>query len=192
MGVAACASRLRSHFMRLLDEAETPFNKLQAIYAQNLIVAYAQERIMVRYEILTCRKGRWTTDGILDTRNAAVEHAQTLADRNYLIRAVRVMALEDSPKGFREQIVYNREVFRVPAAKPQSAIGKWSQAIGKPNAKPGVPSGANPRLVVVVLVIACAVLMGYGLLRPQTPWIFDTPDAQKPHLLHNPFTGEFR
>jgi hypothetical protein len=41
---------------------------------------------MVRYEVLTCKKGRWIADGILDSRSAAVEHAQALADRNYLER----------------------------------------------------------------------------------------------------------
>jgi hypothetical protein len=72
----------------------------------------------------------------------------------------------------------------VSALKPPSTIGN-------PSAKRKAPSGTCARILVVVLVIACAALIGYGLLRPQTPWIFNTPDAQKSHLLRNPFTGEF-
>jgi hypothetical protein len=141
---------------------------------------------MVRYEVLTCQRGRWTARGILDSQNAAVEHAQALANRNYMIAAVRVMALEEDADGFREQVVYNRKVSRAPAAKAGRA-----QAIGKPTVMRQVRSGMGARILVLLLFIACAALMGYGLVKPKQPWVFDTPDAQKPHLLRSPFTGDF-
>ncbi len=146
---------------------------------------------MLRYDVLTCKNGRWTADGILDTRNAAVEHAQALANRNYLISAVRVMALEDDTKGFKEQIVYNRIVAKVTCAgsTPPTVEGR-RQTIGKPTAKRKTSSGMRARIVVIMLVIACAAVVGY-VLAPQKPWVFDTPDARKPHLLRNPFTGEY-
>jgi hypothetical protein len=145
---------------------------------------------MVRYEVLTCRKGRWIADGILDTRNAAIEHAQAVADRDYLIAAVRVNALEDNAEGFREKTIYNRKVSRAPADRPLAA-GTRSQTTNKRRAKPQSPSGRRALILVLLLVIACSAVVGYGLLRPQQPWVFDTPDAQKPHLLRNPFTGQF-
>jgi hypothetical protein len=145
---------------------------------------------MVRYEVLTCRKGRWIADGILDTRNAAIEHAQAVADRDYLIAAVRVNALEDNAEGFREKTIYNRKVSRAPADRPLFA-GTRSQTINKRRAESQSPSSRRALILVLLLVIACSALVGYGLLRPQQPWVFDTPDAQKPHLLRNPFTGEF-
>jgi hypothetical protein len=145
---------------------------------------------MVRYEVLTCRKGRWIADGILDTRNAAIDHAQAVADRDYLIAAVRVNALEDNAEGFREKTIYNRKVSRVPANPPLAADSR-PQTTNKRKAKPRSPSARRALILVLLLVIACSALVGYGLLRPQQPWVFDTPDAQKPHLLRNPFTGEF-
>ena len=143
---------------------------------------------MVRYEVLTCQSGRWTARGILDSQNAAVEHAQALANRNYMIAAVRVMALEEDADGFKEQVVYNRKVARASAAKAGQA-----QAIGKPkpSAMRQVRSGMAARILVLLLFIACAALMGYGLIKPKQPWVFDTPDAQKPHLLRSSFTGDF-
>ena len=145
---------------------------------------------MVRYEVLTCRKGRWIADGILDTRNAAIDHAQAVADRDYLIAAVRVNALEDNAEGFREKTIYNRKVSRAPTDRPLAA-GTRSQTTNKRRAKPQSPSGRCALILVLLLVIASSAVVGYGLLRPQQPWVFDTPDAQKPHLLRNPFTGEF-
>jgi hypothetical protein len=140
---------------------------------------------MLRYEVLTCQRGRWTARGILDSQNAAVEHAQALANRNYMIAAVRVMALEEDADGFREQVVYNRKVPRASARKAEPA-----QAIGKPVMRQ-VRSGMGARILVLLLFIACAALMGYGLVKPKQPWVFDTPDAQKPHLLRSPFTGDY-
>jgi hypothetical protein len=141
---------------------------------------------MVRYEVLTCQRGRWTADGILDSRNAAVEYAQALANRNYLVAAVRVMALEENSDGFREQLVYNRNVSRARPAK----TGRI-QGIGVSTAMRKVRSGMGGRVLIVLLFIACAALMGYGLMKPKQPWVFDTPDAQKPHLLRDSFTGDF-
>jgi hypothetical protein len=141
---------------------------------------------MLRYEVLTCQRGRWTARGILDSQNAAVEHAQALANRNYMIAAVRVMALEEDADGFREQVVYNRTVSRASAAKAGPA-----QAMGKPTVMRQVRSGMGARILVLLLFIACAALMGYGLVKPKQPWVFDTPDAQKPHLLRSPFTGDY-
>jgi hypothetical protein len=143
---------------------------------------------MVRYEVLTCQKGRWTARGILESQNAAVEHAQALAHRNYMIAAVRVMALEENADGFKEQVVYNRKVARASAATAGQA-----PAIGrpKPSAMRQVHSGMAARILVLLLFIACAALMGYGLIKPKQPWVFDTPDAQKPHLLRSPFAGDF-
>lgn len=145
---------------------------------------------MVRYEVLTCKKGRWTADGILDTRNAAVEHAQALTHRDYLIAAVRVNTLEDNAEGFREKTIYNRRVLRVPAVDTPSAVGTRSQTTSNPRRRQS-PSGRRARILVLLLVIACSAVIGYGLFRPQQPWVFDTPDAQKPHLLRDPFTGQF-
>jgi hypothetical protein len=150
-----------------------------------------KEGVMVRYEVLTCKKGRWTADGILGTRNAAVEHAQALAHRDYLIAAVRVNALEDNAEGFREKTIYNRRVSRVPTADTPSALGMRSQRISNRKAGLQSPSDRRARILVLLLVIACSAVIGYGLLRPQQPWVFDTPDAQKPHLLRDPFTGQF-
>ncbi len=141
---------------------------------------------MVRYEVLTCQRGRWTADGILDSRSAAVEHAQALADRNYRVAAVRVMALEEDADGFKEQIVYNRKIARASAAK-----GGPAHVIGKPIALRKARSGVGARILVLLLFIACAALMGYGLMKPKQPWVFDSPAAQKPHLLRNSFTGDF-
>jgi hypothetical protein len=146
---------------------------------------------MVRYEVLTCKRGRWTADVILDTRNAAVEHAQTVAHRDYLIAAVRVNALEDNAEGFREKTIYHRKVSRVPVADMPSANGMLSQTTSKRKTGRQSPSGRRARILVLLLVIACSAVIGYGLRRPQQPWVFDTPDAQKPHLLRDPFTGQF-
>jgi hypothetical protein len=146
---------------------------------------------MVRYEVLTCKKGRWTADVILDTRNAAVEHAQTLVHRDYRVAAVRVNALEDHAEGFREKTIYNRKVSRVPVADTPSAVGMLSQTTSKRKTGRQSPSDRRARILVLLLVIACSAVIGYGLLRPQQPWVFDTPDAQKPHLLRDPFTGQF-
>jgi hypothetical protein len=140
---------------------------------------------MVRYEVLTCQRGRWTADGILDSRNAAVKHAQALANRNYLIAAVRVTALEEDAEGFKEQVVYNRNISRASGAK----AGR-TQAIGKTTVMRKARSGLGARILVILVLIACAALMGYGLMKPKQPWVFDTPDAQKPHVLRSPFTGE--
>jgi hypothetical protein len=145
---------------------------------------------MLRYEVLTCKQGRWTTEGILGTRNAAVEHAQALADRNYLISGVRVMALDDDSKGFKERMVYNRTVSRVSRWIRAADRRGPAQAVGKPTARRKTPSDMRRHMLVIVLAIACAALIGYGSFTPQKPWVFDTPDAHKPHLLRNSFTGE--
>ncbi len=178
-------------FMRILHGFGTAFNELQVMCAQALKVAQVWEGVMLRYEVLTCKNGRWTADSILDTRDAAVEQAQALANRNYLISAVRVMALEDDTTGFKERMVFNCRVSRMTrTGSAAPTVGDRPQATGKSTAK-RKPSGIGARILVVVLVLACAAMVGYGLLAPQKPWVFDTPDARKPHLLRNPFTGEF-
>lgn len=147
---------------------------------------------MLRYEVLTCKNGRWTADAILDNRDAAVKQAQALANRKYLISAVRVMALEDDTTGFKERMIFNYRVSRMTrTGSVAPTVGDRPQATGKSLAKRKAPSGTGARILLVVLVLACAAMVGYGLLRPQEPWVFDTPDAHKPHLLRNPFTGEF-
>jgi hypothetical protein len=38
----------------------------------------------------------------------------------------------------------------------------------------------NRMLIIGCVVAIAAIVLGYGMTRPSTPWAFDQPDAQKP------------
>ena len=54
------------------------------------------------------------------------------------------------------------------------------------------PLSTRSRIALLAaLVLACAVMFVLAQRSQNGPWVFDTPDAQKPHLLRNPWTGDY-
>ncbi|HEV2550586.1 MAG TPA: hypothetical protein VGU20_24950 [Stellaceae bacterium] len=82
-----------------------------------------------------------------------------------------------------------------PPARPTSPAPRPASPAAKP-AQPMRPTQAAPRaaaarpaprdhkkLVIIGAVVAVALaVVGYGLSRPSTPWVFDSPEAKKSYV----------
>ncbi len=54
------------------------------------------------------------------------------------------------------------------------------------------PLSTRMRIILLAgLLLACAALFAFAERSQDGAWVFDTPDAQKPHLLRNPWTGDY-
>jgi hypothetical protein len=69
-----------------------------------------------------------------------------------------------------------------PAPRTAQPAARATQAAPRP-----APARAAPRdhkkLVIIGAVVAIALaVVGYGLSRPSTPWVFDSPEAKKSYV----------
>lgn len=150
---------------------------------------------MVHYELVACRNRRWVPDGILGTKDEALAEAHNLMSRDPLVSAVRVMMCEDKEWGLTGRPVCTLRAASIRAADRNA---ENSPQTARATARSGVHgarirrswNGRSLAMAATVIVAALGVL-GFGLVMPKQPWAFDSPDAQKPHMLRNTFTGEF-
>lgn len=155
---------------------------------------------MTRYELHVRRNGTWVFTGYLDSKEGAVEEARTLVDRDPQVSAARVVMLENKPDGLAERpvctILPPRDR-KEPAAKPRPLTRAPRMGTGLGNGRttrrvaPSRPWSRRERALATAVIIGALGLVAYGLAQPKQPWAFDLPDAQKPHMIRNQFTGEF-
>ena len=76
-----------------------------------------------------------------------------------------------------------------PAPRQTSPAPRATQAAARtpPTAPRPAPARPAPRdhkkLMIIGAVLAVAVaVLGYGLSRPSTPWVFDSPEAKKSYV----------
>jgi hypothetical protein len=143
---------------------------------------------MVRYELLACRRRRWEVDRLLEDKQSAVEEARTLVERDPLVSAVRVIRIESRKNGIAE-----RQVCTV--AAPSFRVTSVNRSAG-PDARHTTrrsfrPSSGRKVLLAVGAIFAAIVMLGYGVMLPKQPWVFDLPAAQMPHMIRDTFTGAY-
>lgn len=69
-----------------------------------------------------------------------------------------------------------------PSTRPAQPGTRPTQAAPRPAPARAVP-GDRTKLYIIGAVVAVAVAMlGYGLSRPSTPWVFDSPEAKKSYV----------
>ena len=175
---------------------------------------------MRNFEVLKRSGDRWVLAAVFDDPAVAIADAKALIERSRGPISVEVLAVENRKTEFVEWVVYREtKVVEVtppgqPAdgeAPPESAssvkdtasepahnsddasVSPRRRRIKRaPKDKPAAaPKRSYGMLVVLGLALGgIAALAAHQLMQPQSPWIFDTPEAQKHHVLRNPWTGE--
>jgi hypothetical protein len=146
---------------------------------------------MVHYELVACRNRRWMPDGVLDSKGEAIEKAHNLVNRDPLVSAVRVLMLEVAESGVTERPVCTVRAPSIRTADRSSEIAA-RVAVARARASRARRSWSGRSLAITATVVIAALgVLGVGLAMPKQPWAFNSPEAQKPHLLRNSFTGEF-
>jgi hypothetical protein len=68
-----------------------------------------------------------------------------------------------------------------PTTRPGQPAARATQAAPRPAPARAVPRERTKLIVLAAVLVAAVAVVGYSLSRPNTPWIFDTPEAQKPY-----------
>lgn len=175
---------------------------------------------MRNFEVLKRNGDRWVLAAVFDDPAVAISDAKALIERSRGPMSVEVLAVENRKTEFVEWVVYrDTKVVEVAPLEqpadgeaPPETVGTEKDTAGEPIHDAG-DAAASPRrrrikrapkdkpvaapkrsygmLVALGLALGgIAALAAHQLLRPQSPWIFDTPEAQKHHALRNPWTGE--
>lgn len=80
-----------------------------------------------------------------------------------------------------------------PDAQPSTPRSTPVVAASRPAKRRSV--GPGPRMMAAALILlglgGVFAMLAHRASAPREIWIFDTPEAQKPHLLRNSMTGEF-
>lgn len=174
---------------------------------------------MRSFEVLQRTGDRWLLAGVFDDAAAAVADAKSLVERSNVQIAVRVIAVEHRASGFTEWTIHEESTFtegvvmdepekkqETPAtispgpapAEPQSpstpprrrVLGpraRRSKVPKRPPQRPLLPARYAAALIVIAIV---GGVVAVAMRQPPSVWVFDTPEAQKPHALRNSWTGE--
>jgi hypothetical protein len=174
---------------------------------------------MRSFEVLQRTGDRWLLAGLFDDAAAAVADAKSLVERANVPIAVRVIAVEHQASGFTEWTIHQESTFtegivmdepekkretpatasRGPAlAEPQARAmppkrrvlaprARRSKVTKRPPRRPLLPARYAAALIVIAIV---GGVVAVAMRQPPSPWVFDTPEAQKPHALRNSWTGE--
>ncbi len=174
---------------------------------------------MRSFEVLQRTGDRWLLAGVFDDAAAAVADAKSLVKRSHVQIEVRVIAVENRASGFIEWTVHQESTFTegvvvdeperqqvAPAAVPrepaaaepethspsttrrvQAPRGLRRRVTKRPPQRPLLPARYAAALLVIAIV---GGVVAVAMRQPPSAWVFDTPEAQKPHALRNSWTGE--
>ncbi|MGO8914799.1 MAG: hypothetical protein ACLQJR_02685 [Stellaceae bacterium] len=140
------------------------------------------------FELYVFRRGRWVVDSVHDDKGLAVAEAKRLLERARGLAAVRVVAVEPCDDAFREFVVFYGSNTLAPAvaARPLPDFG-----LAQPAGAPPAPAPAWPASRVVLLLALILLTATIGVLNRRNaaahPWIFDSPEAQRPHTVSMPW-----
>jgi len=143
----------------------------------------------VRFELYVFRRGHWLVESVHDDRALAVEEAKSLLERARGLAAVRVVAVEPRNGEFHESVVF----YGSSALAPAAAARAKAPGIGLPQPA-GMPRAAAPgwpasRVVVVLMLIllTTAIVVLNRRNTVNESWVFDRPEAQRPHAVTMPW-----
>lgn len=161
---------------------------------------------MTHFEVHRFADDRWVLDAVFDDRAAALDDARIMLARARSHLAVRVLKVEERRSGFVEWVIYDRETghaddrhawrraaalraARRLSALPRSIIFRARDFAGGR----GTSGHPFPALLTALLVLAGILIMFAHLPRQphDSTWVFDRPEAQLPHAVRNPLTGEY-
>lgn len=156
---------------------------------------------MAHFEVHRLVDERWLLDAVFDDQAQAIEDARSLMARARSLAAVRVLKVEEQQSGFVEWIVYNRDSANervrsqrlAPSLMPlRRRVPAFGGQVGGFARRPARrASFSSPALALTVLFALGGLLVLLAQrLEPRGVWVFDRPEAQAPHALRNPWTGE--
>jgi hypothetical protein len=155
---------------------------------------------MAHYEVHRLVDDRWLLDAVFVEKLSAIEEAKSAMARARALVAVRVLRVEEQAGGFVEWVVYYNstadEIETVATRRRRRRLSQRLRSVPRSviarARRLAEPSGRPPAwLVLGLLVLATTLILSTH--RPPSPrktWIFDRPEAQLPHTVRNPLTGE--
>jgi hypothetical protein len=152
---------------------------------------------MIHFEVHRKADDRWLLDGVFAEQATAVDDAKEQLTRARSLLSVRVLKVEAQDKGFVEWVIYNAATAD-PAARGKRFAPRlaYRSRAALHRARHFVRRHAH-RAAVSPAVAATVLLVCGGLLivsthhpQPKAVWVFDRPEAQLPHAVRNPLTGE--
>jgi hypothetical protein len=69
-----------------------------------------------------------------------------------------------------------------PAPRTAQPAARASQAAPRPAAARAAPRDHTKLVIIGAVVVVALAVVGYGLSRPSTPWVFDSPEAKKSYV----------
>jgi hypothetical protein len=69
-----------------------------------------------------------------------------------------------------------------PAARSARPAARPTQAAPRPAPARPVPRDRTKLVIIGAMLAVAIAVVGYGLSRPSTPWVFDSPEAKKSYV----------
>jgi len=137
---------------------------------------------MISYELHKYAGGRWALDTVFDEKTTAVSQAKELLERSRMVKAIRVMAVQEDDAGYKEWTVYKQSVLDEENQQARERVAQTQREVEEARAKRradriraralarqqrGSGWGYYAGMALRVALIATAGVFLYALVRQQ-------------------------